>query len=452
MKNPLERARECARVLKEAGHECYMVGGCVRDELMGIEPKDVDLTTNAMPLETQTVFKEAGYRVVDLGIIYGTVAIVFPEGNVEITTYRLDGTYFDGRHPDSVEFARDIRGDLSRRDFTVNAIAKDPLTGEIVDPYDGRGAIKCKVLCSVGKPADRFAEDGLRIMRACRFASKLGFAIEKETLEAMRKNYNMLGFVSPERFRDELMKLLAGRDVMLGIHYLEESGIMNNFLHDIACLRGLRQRRKYHRYDAYEHSIKTVEAVPQEKPLVRFAALFHDTGKYTTAELIEGTDEHRFHGHEKESARIVKNFMTDYRFSNDEIEKVVTIVREHMVKYDDQWSWGGVRRFANRVTDEHLEDLYVLRAADVKAHLADDDDDRLDNLRKLYDRIGELRVKNGSAEFSVKDLAIDGNDVMEVLGIEPGPKVGKVLKTLFEKVLEDMSLNERETLLEMVKR
>lgn len=446
-------ARSVCNVLQSHGKECYMVGGSVRDLFLGKEVHDLDLTTNATPTETTRIFTDAGYKVIPTGIKHGTVTVLF--GNerepIEITTYRTEATYSDHRHPDAVKFATRLEDDLVRRDFTINAMALDPTSNEIRD-IDGQGRrdIQQKVIRAVGDPNERFAEDPLRMFRACRFKSKLEFEIDPATERAIRANTPLTKFLSPERIRDELMKTLGTSKPSTGIDCFVKNGLFDRILPEIKELVGLEQRSDFHTFDAYTHTLKTVDSVPPEKLLVRLAALFHDIGKPAKAQLTEKGMQ--FIHHEKKSATIFKEIADRLRLSGFDTnvkidtDHVKTLIRNHMRFYDPKWRGATVRKLVNAVGSKGIDDLLTLQEADLNAGIKAEN-----TIPQFRERLESMREDAIPTSMGLKDLAVKGGDVMRTLKIPPSPAVGKALNCLLDRVIEDPTLNTKDQLIDILR-
>jgi putative nucleotidyltransferase with HDIG domain len=340
-----------------------------------------------------------------------------------------------------VDFVDDIETDLSRRDFTVNAIAWDPIAGTVVDPFSGEEDLRLGLIRCVGNPIERFREDGLRPIRAARFAATLEFEVEEGTAEALAPAKESVSRIAAERVRDELMKMLGARQPSRGFEVLRRGDLLAVWLPELAECVAVPQNR-YHAYDVYFHTLYTCDAAPVGKPMVRLAALFHDVGKPRTRVEKEG-GEATFYNHQFVGAKMAEEAMTRLRFSREEIQQVAHLVREHMFDYRREWTDAAVRRFLRNVGAEHVADLFDLRIAD-----------NLGNglktgfphyLGELTDRVAEILRKREA--LTVRDLAVDGHDVMRELGLSAGPRVGQILERLLEQVLEDPSLNDRERLL-----
>lgn len=428
--------RAIAEKLERAGRKAYIVGGALRDHVMRKRVgNDFDMATDASPQEVIALFP----RVLPTGIKHGTVTVLTGRHGVEITTFRLERGYTDGRRPDAVEFIADIEEDLSRRDFTMNAMALEVTTGKLHDPFGGREDIAHRRIRSVGDPALRFAEDGLRPLRAIRFAAQLGFEIDADTLAAIPGAATTFRLVSRERVREEFLKIIVSPSPSLGLRLLESTGLLADILPELLASRGCHQKGM-HTLDVLDHLFLATDMAIDD-PIIRMAALFHDIGK-PAALALDASGEPTFYNHERISAELATQAMRRLKFPNDSIERVTHLVRNHMFNYTENWTDAAVRRFLARVGLESVEGLFALRTADsaaiqgtAPAPLA------LDPFRK---RIEAIIAR--SAAFSVKDLAIDGGDLASI-GVPKGPIMGKLLRDLLETVLDDPAQNERGTLL-----
>ena len=435
-----EPALEVARVLSARGYRTVFVGGGVRDALLGIEPGGAwDLGTAATPEQVMEVYPAS----VPTGIEHGTVTLPIDGGAVEITSFRTEGAYTDARHPDHVSFTGDLSADLKRRDFTVNALAYDAAAHLVVDEVGGMADLRAGILRAVGNPADRMREDALRAMRAARLVSTRGFEIESKTLAALPAVAKLLPKVSAERVRDELSRLLLGEAPDRGLETLREAGLLKVVLPELVACEGVPQNR-YHKYDVYRHTLETIRHA-EMRFRVRWAALLHDLGKPATRNEKEN-GESTFYGHPLVGAEIAESLLERLRFPRAERDALVLLVREHLFDYRPEWTDAAVRRFLKRVGWEHLQDLFDLRRADIIGTGVGSDGSSIDELTKRIRIVRESR-----APLSVGELAIDGEDVMEVLGVAPGPLVGQILRSVLEEVLEDPSLNDRERLLRRLK-
>ncbi|KKT88068.1 MAG: hypothetical protein UW89_C0012G0008 [Parcubacteria group bacterium GW2011_GWB1_45_10] len=448
-----------AKQLSEAGFSAYLVGGCVRDLLLvelglsNIEgPKDWDLTTNAKPAEIQKIFPDSVYENQ-----FGTVGVKIPTREavgtptasvgaeqkhkwdiIEITTFRIEGRYSDKRHPDEIKFAKTIEEDLSRRDFTVNALALsvvEGMAGEITDPHGGQQDLKNKLLRAVGEPEKRFQEDALRLVRAVRFASELGWKIESGTAEALKSNARLLQKIALERIRDEFAKIIMAPNAKKGIEALEEFGLLKYIMPELR--EGIEVgQNKHHIYNVWEHNLLALDyAAKKDFSLtLRLASLLHDVGKPRTkrGDGINST----FHGHEIVGARMARKMLEYLRFPKEVVEKVVHLVRYHLFYYNvGEVSEAGVRRFISRVGVEHIDDLIKLRQADrIGSGVPKAVTYKIRHLLFMIEKVRQDPV-------SPKMLKINGLRLMEILGIEPGPKVGWILAILLDEVLEDPGKN-----------
>lgn len=439
-------------VFAQAGFEAYLVGGAVRDYMMGRKPHDYDVATNAKPEEVIQLFK----FVVPTGIAHGTVTVHFMKNEIEVTTFRTESDYSDGRHPDKVEYAGHIEEDLSRRDFTMNAIAISLADGRIVDPFGGKKDIQHKLIRCVGKPEERFMEDGLRPIRAIRFSSQLDFGIEKATYEEIFKPeiLNKISSISVERFRDELMKMLKSEKPSLALKRMEDSGIMKLFMPQLLEGRNCIQKddRAYHVFDVLDHNLYACDGAPKDKPLVRLAALFHDIGKPRVKEEVHenGITMFHFYNHEKASSKMARELMVFLKFSNAEIEHVCHLIENHMFNYESTWSDAAVRRFIVKTGIEYIPDLIDLRLADMygkyNQNVRIHDSASCSLLIELQDRINKLVAEKDA--LSLKNLAVNGRDLMAA-GIPAGKSIGQILNELFDCVLEDPAMNTKEKLMEI---
>jgi len=362
-----------------------------------------------------------------------------------VTTYRTEGGYSDSRRPDSVDFVSDIREDLRRRDFTMNAMALDPLAGVFLDPHGGENDLERKVVRAIGDPAERFGEDALRMLRAIRFATQLGFTVDPPTLENIARLSQRIAAVSPERVRDELTKLIQSSNPSYGLRLLNDTGLLLTVLPELAEGIGVQQRGN-HRFDVFEHSLRACDAAPADNLSLRLAALLHDIGKPRALET--GDDgERRFHGHDQVSAEMAEQILRRLRFPNKVIDSVTHLVRHHMFHYTPNWTDAAVRRFIARVGAGHVPELIALRAADGQAVRGEKVDTRA---------LGEfsLRVQRTIAQqeaLTIRDLAVNGRDLMDA-GIPAGPSLGVVLESLLETVLDDPAQNTPERLVEIARR
>jgi len=422
--------------LQASGYEAYIVGGCVRDILMKRTPQDWDIATNAEPKQILEVFSDAKYEN-----NFGTVLLPIREGDqeelqdvIEITTYRSEQSYSDRRHPDIVRFETELDKDLERRDFTINALALNPLAdNEVIDLFGGQKDIKAKIIRAVGEPVDRFKEDALRLMRAIRFSTQLGFTLEPKTQRAILKLAGGLKFVSAERIRDELIKILTSDRPATGITLLHDCKLLQYILPELEQGVGVKQDR-HHIYPVFKHNVLALEHCPNQQWPVRFAALLHDIAKPKTRRIIEGIA--TFYNHEYLGAKMVEKIMTRLKFSNEDRIRVVNLVKNHMFYYNvGEVTAASVRRLIVKVGRENLQDLIDLRVADrLGSGTPKAMPYKLRHLQYMLEKVQNDPV-------SVKMLKINGEDLMSLLKIPPGPKIGAILDVLLGEVLEDPENN-----------
>jgi tRNA nucleotidyltransferase (CCA-adding enzyme) len=423
--------------LETAGYEAYAVGGCVRDSLEGKTPPDYDIATSAVPQEIKEAFH--GYRIVDIGEKHGTIAVISGNDKIEITSFRTDGDYSDSRHPDSVTFTRDLKTDLSRRDFTVNAMAYSEKTG-LVDPYGGEQDLKDGILRCVGEPAQRFKEDALRIMRALRFMSERGFTCEENTEEALREAKENLLKIAPERISAEFDRLLLGEHAeKIIIEYYDVLGVI--FPELIACA-GFDQRCRYHIYDVLTHTAKSVTAAPKEI-IIRLALFFHDISKPECLVMKNGAG--HYDGHNLRSAEIAEKTMRRLKYNKSAIYKIVVLIENHCATLNSDTI--NVRGLLNKFGANLLLELCALKIADdnAKAEFVKMD---IFKHRLVIEKAQEI-IGKGEC-FSLGSLAINGKDLIE-LGYR-GKEIGIKLRVLLDKVITGQSENTKESLMRFVKK
>lgn len=441
-------AKKLAETLKNAGYEAYLIGGCVRDLLLGREPKDWDITTNAAPEEIQKLYTETFYENE-----YGTVGVVTDSGDpklkvVEITPYRIEGKYSNARHPDEVRFAQSLSDDLKRRDFTINAIAYDPLSHILIDEHGGQDDLARKIVKTVGDPHERFEEDALRMLRAVRISAELDFAIDAHTSTGIQKQAAQLGKISRERVRDELVRILLSDRPMQALFVAQKLGILTYIVPELEQAIGVDQNQA-HSYDVFEHSLRSLQhAADKGWSLdIRLAALLHDIGKPASRRRSEEKDDWTFHGHEVIGAKMGKKILQDLRFPSETVEVVTTLIRWHMFFSDpDKVTLSAVRRIIANVGQDHIKDLLNLRICDrIGTGRPKEQPFRLRKYMSMVDEA--LRDP-----ISVAMLAIDGKKIIED-GIErPGPRMGWILHALLEEVLDDPSKNTRNYLSDRAKK
>ena len=433
-----DKVHNIINTLEEAGYEAYAVGGCVRDSILGRKPDDWDITTSAKPEETKRLFP----RTVDTGIKHGTVTVLLGGEGFEVTTYRIDGTYEDGRHPTEVTFTASLREDLRRRDFTINAMAYNDRSG-LVDLYGGLADMENQVIRCVGDARERFDEDALRMLRAVRFSAQLGYRIDIATGEAVRALAPNLQKISAERIQAELVKLVTSpHPDYLRTAY--ELGITAQILPEFDLCMETPQRHKHHCYDVGEHILHAMLGVEADKVL-RLGMLFHDIGKPQTLTIDpDGTTHNKKHPFEGE--KITRRVMRRLKFDNDTTDKVTKLVLYH--DYDIAPTEAGVRRAVNRIGEDIFPMIFTVRRADIAAqsdYMREEKLAKVTCIEKLYQEI--LAHKDA---VTVKDLAISGNDLIAD-GMPPGRQIGETLSALLERVLDDPSLNTREILLKLYK-
>ncbi|MDO8486178.1 MAG: CCA tRNA nucleotidyltransferase [Candidatus Staskawiczbacteria bacterium] len=438
--------------LEKANFEAFIVGGCVRDILLASpkfkegglksEPKDWDIATNAKPEEIQKVFPESFYENNFLTVTVMTKSKKPELQKIEITTYRLEAKYSDKRHPDEVRFAKTIEDDLARRDFTVNAIAVciKGVKNEIIDPFSGQEDLKNKIIKTVGNSEERFSEDALRMARAARFATTLGFKIEESTAEAIKKNSIWLKAISQERIRDEFLKIIMADNAADGVEQLRELGLLKYIVPELEEGYGVSQN-KHHIYDCYWHSVKALEYAAKKKfnMQVRVASLFHDIAK---PRVKAGSgDEATFYNHEVVGAKMTLEILNRLKFSKKDIEKITKLVRYHLFYYNvDEVGESSVRRLIKNVGPENVEELLQVRHADrIGSGVPKAEPYKLRHLKYIIDKVSQDPI-------SVKMLKISGNDIINILKIQPGPKIGQILDILLGYVLDDPKNNKKEIL------
>jgi len=428
----------CSR-LRAAGHAAWIVGGCVRDMLRGETAADWDVATSALPEQLVALFPAA----IPTGLAHGTLTVVLGGRHYEVTTLRGDGDYSDGRRPDSVQFVDDIVADLARRDFTVNAMAVDLQRGVLIDPFGGQRDLAARVLRAVGDPRQRFAEDGLRVLRAARFAATLEFELDPATFAAIEPNLDTYRKVAAERVREEWLKAMKAARPSRAFEIMRTSGILGVSCPELLAGVGMAQNH-YHSYDVWTHAMACMDACAGD-PGLRLAALLHDVGKPATRAFSEKTNDWTFYAHDKVGAEIADPILERLRFSNDERARIVQLVRHHLFHYDG-WSDAAVRRWIRRVGRERVEDLCVLSTADLIAKGPVGDPAFLGSIEALREHVA--RVLAEGAALSRQALDVDGNVLMEALGLPPGPLIGRLLDGLLEAVIAEPALNERGALLE----
>ena len=424
-------------MLQDCGHEAYAVGGCVRDSILGKTPADWDITTSALPGEIKSVFQ----RTVDTGIAHGTVTVLYGGGSYEVTTYRIDGEYEDGRHPREVSFTSNLLEDLRRRDFTINAMAYNERNG-LVDAFGGIDDLKSGVVRCVGDARERFSEDALRMLRAVRFCAQLGFSMEENTRAAVRERAHTIAKISAERVAVELVKLLTSDHPEM-IREVYETGLSAVFLPELDAMMETTQHCKHHCYSVGRHTIAALQWTPKDK-VTRLAMLLHDVAKPVTKTTDEAGWDH-FYSHEEEGAKMARTILRRLKFDNDTTRRVCALVAAHDER--PQATQRSVRRTVARIGSEVFPRLFDVKRADVMAQGCFCRKEKLAEVEDFQRLYGEI-IAQGQC-LSVKDLAIDGKDLI-ALGVPQGKRIGEILKELLDWVLEDPGRNERELLLARV--
>jgi tRNA nucleotidyltransferase (CCA-adding enzyme) len=424
--------------LRGAGKRSWIVGGCVRDMLLGRDVADWDLCTDATPDELMKIFP----RAIPTGIDHGTVTVVVTGKHYEVTTLRGETTYSDGRRPDAVHFVSDIAADLARRDFTFNAIAIDPLDGHVIDPWGGQTDLAARVLRAVGDPLQRFGEDGLRVLRAARFVATLEVELDPATRAAIGPTLDTYRKVSHERVRDEWVKAMKARRPSRAFEVMRETGILEVTCPEMLLGVGMEQNR-YHTYDVWKHSMECLDACVGD-PVLRIAALLHDVGKPATRALGEKTKDWTFYDHDRVGAEIAEPICQRLRFSNDERARIVHLVRNHLFHYTNELTDAAVRRWIRRMGTDRLQDFYALNEADLRAKGPGVPED-LSSLVGLKAHVEKVLAEG--AALSTRDLKVNGRDLMKELGLAPGRILGELLEGLLEVVTNDPSENDRDKLL-----
>ncbi len=425
---------------KSKNFEIYVVGGAVRDLLMGKIVYDWDFTTNATPEEILKIFPDAFYDNK-----FGTVGLSVDgiDEPFEITTFRTEFGYSDGRRPDNITWGKSLEEDLKRRDFTINSFAYNG--SELIDLYDGQKDLDKKILRAVGDANERFNEDALRMMRAVRIAGELKFEIERNTFLAIQQNAKLINKIAKERIKDELFKILKSNNPYSGIFHLKESGLMQEILPEMMKCFGVEQKSpsRHHIYDVGTHLLMSLKECKSNDPVTRFATLIHDIGKPQTVRKLP-TGVITFYNHEMVSTRIAENIADRLKFSAKEKDKLIKLVRFHQFTVDENQTDSAIRRFITNVGLEYVPDMLELRVADRLGGGASETSWRLEEFKK---RLIEVQKQ----PFSIKDLKINGKDVMEKLNIPAGPKVGEILERIFNEVVENNVPNEREILINKIK-
>ncbi|ENZ00492.1 hypothetical protein HMPREF1092_02660 [Clostridium thermobutyricum] len=422
------------------GFEAFLVGGCIRDYLLNKTPKDYDIATSATPDQTISLFE----KTIPTGLQHGTVTVVIENENFEVTTYRTESEYIDNRHPEKVEFVKNIKEDLSRRDFTINAFAYNDKKG-LLDFFEGKSDLKNKIIRAVGNSDIRFNEDALRMLRAIRFSSQLDFDIDKDTLSNIEKNNLLINNISFERIRDEISKILLSNNPRKGLLLLKNTGLLTNIIPEFKDTFGFDQKNPHHFEDVFEHSLSVLEKTPSILT-VRLAALLHDIGKPSCFNLDEKGIGH-FYGHNIKSEEISRKILNRLRFDNKTIKETLKLIREHMNVLDNPNN-SNIKRLITRVGLDSIENLYSLQEADILS--LKDPSVATHKIVKMREVTNNILISK--EPLSLKDLAITGDDLINELGLSKGKIIGDVLKKLFNIILDYPDLNNKADLLKEAKK
>jgi tRNA nucleotidyltransferase (CCA-adding enzyme) len=441
-----EEVKSACSLLDCHHKQAFIVGGGIRDLLLGVQPQDWDLATDACPREVERIFTAAGLRVIPTGIKYGTVTVYINDLPLEITTFRVESDYRDFRRPSEVSFVAEIEADLGRRDFTINALAFDPLRSLFCDPYGGLNDLVEERIRAVGAAEERFAEDPLRMLRAVRIAAELGFTIERRTEHAIIRNAELLCKISAERIRDELNRLLLAPHFHWGLEQMLELGLLFVIIPEIKEGWLFTQYNPYHQYTVLAHTLDAMRYTPAVLE-VRLAVLLHDVAKPRC--FSRGKDGRgHFYRHNLVGAELAEEILRRLHYSNRVIGDVVVLIREHMLALE--MGAPAQRRLVARVGSDLLPSLLSVRLADILAHSVERVKSSLDEYESFVKRLKKT-LAEGCA-FSLSDLAVDGNDIIEATGVRPGPLVGQILQQLWDDVLNNPDHNQRDYLLEQAKK
>ncbi len=430
--------RRILDIIHREGEEAYIVGGCVRDILLGVEPNDWDITTSAPPEKVKILFN----RTIDTGLSHGTVTVMMHNEAYEVTTYRVESEYLDYRRPKEVVYTKCLKEDLLRRDFTINAMAYNDQEG-VVDLYDGIGDLKKGIIRCVGNPTDRFNEDALRMLRAIRFSAKLGFEIEEETYEAIGEYARLIQHVSAERIQMEMTKTLISK-APFKIRDLVATGLIDYIIPEFLKIVGMPQNNPHHHLSVDEHTYLCLSHIDEDVAL-RWTMYLHDIGKGVTRTTDENGIDH-FYGHEKQSRDIAKSVLRRLKFDNKTIDRVIKLIQHHDDDIEDTPK--AVRKSLSKIGQDYYDDLLDVREADIRSQHEDLQRGKLIRLAAVREQYRAV-LEAGSC-VTIKDLAVNGHDLME-LGVVNGRAIGTALKGLLKAVLEDPKLNEKEVLLDYVK-
>ena len=447
----IRNGKYIVETLSEQGYEGYFVGGYVRDMLLNQPSNDIDIATNAIPERVVEIFTAEGHTVVPTGIEHGTVTIVIDNVHYEVTTYRHDVSC-DGRNA-TIRYAETLQIDLSRRDFTMNAIAYCPINEEYIDPHNGQRDIENGSIRAVGDATVRFSEDYLRMFRAFRFQSVLPFIIDVDTWKgiAYAVKENWLDCISMERIKMEFDKVMKNSEEPdLFITNLAISGLLEKIMPEVLAMIDFKQN-KYHSHPLWGHTMLVLNNVPKEFPLIRWAALFHDLGKIPSREWDEKKQDWTFHEHEEDSVKIASEIMDRLKFSNDDKEEILHLIAHHMRTVDKKMKKPAVRRFIKRIGVDNIDSFMVLKEADKRGNLKRPGGEIAEQMDLIKARIDDVLNSPDVPVFDTNALDVNGKDVMDVLDIVPGPEVGRILRALLELVLDNPELNTKEALLALIK-
>lgn len=422
--------------LEQCGHEAYMVGGCVRDSILGRKPHDYDICTSATPDKILKAFPDE--EIIPTGLQHGTVTILINKEPFEVTTYRIDGDYSDNRRPDNVTFTKNLVEDLQRRDFTINAMAYNPKTG-LIDPFNGIDDIENQLIRCVGSAKDRFNEDALRILRAIRFEAQLGFAGFPETMFEIERQYERLKNISVERINSEFCKIVASNQFCVELVLYPD--VFSLFIPELKDMIGFQQNNPYHAYDVFDHTIHAIEKCESDDLIVRLAVFFHDFGKPHSYQDGEDGIRH-FKGHGKVSAEITDAIMKHLRFDNETRNNVVELVYYHDATFEVGKKY--VKRWLNKIGEKQFRRLLEVRKADIKGQKLNYEKSRIEKIDNIEDILEEILQEQEC--FSLKDLAINGNDVKQAMNLEEGKDVGYWLNEILKRVMDGELNNNKDDL------
>lgn len=435
-----EEAEKIIEIFEGHGFEAFVVGGCVRDSLLNKEPSDWDITTNALPEETIKIFKDK-YRIIPTGLKHGTLTILAENGEpYEVTTYRIDGEYTDGRHPDEVKFTTSLREDLARRDFTINAIAFNKKRG-IVDYFDGLTDLEKKMIKCVGKPSLRFKEDGLRMLRCIRFSAQLGFSIDVDTRNSIQENAQLLENISMERIQQEFNRTIINAPEL--IYDMWELGLMQHFIPEFGPCIGLEQKNPHHVFDLDKHTIKSMMNI-ENNVILRLTMFLHDFGKVAAKTTDEKGIDH-FYTHNEISCKLAKTILKRMKYDNNTIDKIDVLIKYHDYDIANKKT---LRRLLSKIGVDNFRDLLKVKEADMLAQNPVYFEKKKNKLHEIKKMLEEILIDENC--FSIKDLKLNGNDLIQI-GFKKNKTIGETLNYLLGKVIENPELNNREVLLGLVK-